>query len=155
MKGCILSEIGDNPKLFDRLMELTNNDNLKSVEYLATITSPEFADWYKANVGSELDITNMSKVSPTLLQLSRKFTNVDNFSVDNTIQRYDSSRTGVFGNDLLKEDHAVNILANLFLKGENFLIRNNKGISPKFQKQVLVQQLILHKKNNKDSNTSD
>lgn len=153
--GCGIESIGDSPKLFDRLMKLTNNDKLRAIEYFVTINKSEFADWFKTNTGTELDITNMSKISPSLIKLAKQYINVDNFAVSNTVQKYNTSRTGVFGNDLLKEEHAINVLASLLLKGENILLKNKKVVTPVLLKQALVKQLELHKQKNKEALTED
>lgn len=43
--ACEIESIG-NDKLYNRLMKLTNNDKLRSLQYLTTIMNPDFRMWY-------------------------------------------------------------------------------------------------------------
>ena len=157
-----MSCIPSNPKL-DKLLPLTNNDVRKSTEYLATIEDNSFRDWYKEKTGRDFNDENIdtSTVNAIIAYNNRETINTKDY-----VQNVRTSRTGVFGNDIAKEDHAINILATIYLKsqgsirkalankkrkGENEVIKDKAGneLSPQAAiKLTMVTYLNRHLKEN-------
>lgn len=152
--ACQIEDVG-NDKLFSRLMKLTNNDNLRSLQYVTTIMNPDFHMWYVSTTGKEVDLSNMNKVSPTFIKAVKQYINLTDFSVSRSTQDYNTARTGIFGNDLAKEDHAIDILATFILKGENALRNAGKQIDKNLLKQTLLKQLYTHVKKNEGNLTQE
>lgn len=157
-----MSCIPSNPKL-DKLLPLTNNDVRKSTEYLATIEDNSFRDWYKEKTGRNFNDENIdtSTVNAIIAYNNRETINTKDY-----IQNVRTSRTGVFGNDIAKEDHAINILATIYLKsqgsirkalankkrkGESEVIKDKAGneLSPQAAiKLTMITYLNRHLKEN-------
>lgn len=152
--ACEIKDVGKE-KLFSRLMKLTNNDNLRSLQYITTIMNPDFNMWYVSTTGKEVDLSNMNKISPTFIKAVKKYISLNDFSVTNSTQKYNTARTGIFENDLAKEEHAINTLATFILKGENALRNAGKQVDKNLLKQTLLKQLYTHVQKNKDSLTDD
>lgn len=157
-----MSCIPSNPKL-DKLLPLTNNDVRKSTEYLAIIEDNSFRDWYKEKTGRDFNDENIdtSTVNAIIAYNNRETINTKDY-----VQNVRTSRTGVFGNDIAKEDHAINILATIYLKsqgsirkalankkrkGESEVIKDKAGneLSPQAAiKLTMITYLNRHLKEN-------
>lgn len=157
-----MSCIPSNPKL-DKLLPLTNNDVRKSTEYLATIEDNSFRDWYKEKTGRDFNDENIdtNTVNAIIAYNNREAINTKDY-----VQNVRTSRTGVFGNDIAKEDHAINILATIYLKsqgsirkalankkrkGESEVIKDKAGneLSPQAAiKLTMITYLNRHLKEN-------
>lgn len=157
-----MSCIPSNPKL-DKLLTLTNNDVRKSIEYLATIEDNSFRDWYKEKTGRDFNDENIdtNTVNAIIAYNNREIINSKDY-----VQNVRTSRTGVFGNDIAKEDHAINILATIYLKsqgsirkalankkrkGESEVIKDKAGneLSPQAAiKLTMITYLNRHLKEN-------
>lgn len=109
-----MSCIPSNPKL-DKLLPLTNNDVRKSTEYLATIEDNSFRDWYKEKTGRDFNDEN---IDTNTVNAIIAYNNRETINTKDYVQKVCTSRTGVFGNDIAKEDHAINILATIYLKSQ-------------------------------------
>lgn len=157
-----MSCIPSNPKL-DKLLELTNNDVRKSTEYLATIEDNSFRDWYKEKTGRDFNDEN---IDTNTVNAIIAYNNRETINTKDYVQNVRTSRTGVFGNDIAKEDHAINILATIYLKsqgsirkalankkrkGENEVIKDKAGneLSPQAAiKLTMITYLNRHLKEN-------
>lgn len=157
-----MSCIPSNPKL-DKLLPLTNNDVRKSTKYLATIEDNSFRDWYKEKTGRDFNDENIdtNTVNAIIAYNNREIINSKDY-----VQNVRTSRTGVFGNDIAKEDHAINILATIYLKsqgsirkalankkrkGESEVIKDKAGneLSPQAAiKLTMITYLNRHLKEN-------
>lgn len=157
-----MSCIPSNPKL-DKLLPLTNNDVRKSTEYLAIIEDDSFRDWYKEKTGRDFDDESIDNntVNAIIAYNNRKTINTQDY-----VQNVRTSRTGVFGNDIAKEDHAINILSTIYLKsqgsirkalankkrkGEEGIIKDKAGneLSPQAAvKLTMITYLNRHLKEN-------
>ena len=151
-----------NPKL-DKLLELTNNDVRKSTEYLATIEDNSFRDWYKEKTGRDFNDEN---IDTNTVNAIIAYNNRETINTKDYVQNVRTSRTGVFGNDIAKEDHAINILATIYLKsqgsirkalankkrkGESEVIKDKAGneLSPQAAiKLTMITYLNRHLKEN-------
>lgn len=109
-----MSCIPSNLKL-DKLLPLTNNDVRKSTEYLATIEDNSFRDWYKEKTGRDFNDEN---IDTNTVNAIIAYNNRETINTKDYVQNVRTSRTGVFGNDIAKEDHAINILATIYLKSQ-------------------------------------
>jgi hypothetical protein len=157
-----MSCIPSNPKL-DKLLLLTNNDVRKSTEYLATIEDNSFRDWYKEKTGRDFNDEN---IDTNTVNAIIAYNNRETINTKDYVQNVRTSRTGVFGNDIAKEDHAINILATIYLKsqgsirkalankkrkGENEVIKDKAGneLSPQSAiKLTMITYLNRHLKEN-------
>lgn len=157
-----MSCIPSNPKL-DKLLELTNNDVRKSTEYLATIEDNSFRDWYKEKTGRDF---NEESIDANTVNAIIAYNNRETINTQDYVQNVRTSRTGVFGNDIAKEDHAINILSTIYLKsqgsirkalanrkrkGENEVIKDKAGneLSPQAAvKLTMITYLNRHLKEN-------
>lgn len=157
-----MSCIPSNPKL-DKLLTLTNNDVRKSTEYLATIEDNSFRDWYKEKTGRDFNDEN---IDTNTVNAIIAYNNRETINTKDYVQSVRTSRTGVFGNDIAKEDHAINILATIYLKsqgsirkalankkrkGENEVIKDKAGneLSPQAAiKLTMITYLNRHLKEN-------
>ena len=157
-----MSCIPSNPKL-DKLLELTNNDVRKSTEYLATIEDNSFRDWYKEKTGRDF---NEESIDANSVNAIIAYNNRETINTQDYVQNVRTSRTGVFGNDIAKEDHAINILATIYLKsqgsirkalankkrkGENEVIKDKAGNELSLQaaiKLTMITYLNRHLKEN-------
>lgn len=157
-----MSCIPSNPKL-DKLLPLTNNDVRKSTEYLAIIEDDSFRDWYKEKTGRDFNDESIDNntVNAIIAYNNRKTINTQDY-----VQNVRTSRTGVFGNDIAKEDHAINILSTIYLKsqgsirkalankkrkGEEGIIKDKAGneLSPQAAvKLTMITYLNRHLKEN-------
>ena len=109
-----MSCIPSNPKL-DKLLPLTNNDVRKSTEYLAIIEDDSFRDWYKEKTGRDFDDESIDNNTVNAIIA---YNNRETINTQDYVQNVRTSRTGVFGNDIAKEDHAINILSTIYLKSQ-------------------------------------
>lgn len=157
-----MSCIPSNPKL-DKLLPLTNNDVRKSTEYLATIEDNSFRDWYKEKTGRDFNDEN---IDTNTVNAIIAYNNRETINTKDYVQNVRTSRTGVFGNDIAKEDHAINILATIYLKsqgsirkalankkrkGESEVIKDKAGneLSPQAAvKLTMITYLNRHLKEN-------
>ena len=157
-----MSCIPSNPKL-DKLLLLTNNDVRKSTEYLATIEDNSFRDWYKEKTGRDFNDEN---IDTNTVNAIIAYNNRETINTKDYVQNVRTSRTGVFGNDIAKEDHAINILATIYLKsqgsirkalankkrkGESEVIKDKAGneLSPQSAiKLTMITYLNRHLKEN-------
>lgn len=157
-----MSCIPSNPKL-DKLLPLTNNDVRKSTEYLATIEDNSFRNWYKEKTGRDF---NDESIDNNTVNAIIAYNNREVINTQDYVQNVRTSRTGVFGNDIAKEDHAINILATIYLKsqgsirkalankkrkGENEVIKDKAGneLSPQAAiKLTMITYLNRHLKEN-------
>lgn len=157
-----MSCIPSNPKL-DKLLTLTNNDVRKSTEYLATIEDNSFRDWYKEKTGRDFNDEN---IDTNTVNAIIAYNNRETINTKDYVQNVRTSRTGVFGNDIAKEDHAINILATIYLKsqgsirkalankkrkGESEVIKDKAGneLSPQTAiKLTMITYLNRHLKEN-------
>lgn len=157
-----MSCIPSNPKL-DKLLPLTNNDVRKSTKYLATIEDNSFRDWYKEKTGRDFNDEN---IDTNTVNAIIAYNNRETINTKDYVQNVRTSRTGVFGNDIAKEDHAINILATIYLKsqgsirkalankkrkGESEVIKDKAGneLSPQAAiKLTMITYLNRHLKEN-------
>lgn len=157
-----MSCIPSNPKL-DKLLPLTNNDVRKSTEYLATIEDNSFREWYKEKTGRDF---NDESIDNNTVNAIVAYNNRETINTQDYIQNVRTSRTGVFGNDIAKEDHAINILSTIYLKsqgsirkalankkrkGEEGIIKDKAGnkLSPQAAvKLTMITYLNRHLKEN-------
>lgn len=150
-------------ELLSKILPLTNNDVRRATEYLATIEDAEFSKWYKDITGKEFDTTEMttSNVNAVIAFNNRNVINTQDY-----IQKIRTSRTGLFGDDVAKEDHAINILSTMLIKAEGAINKKvaeskknkeeeNKERTTKWVKKLLIGQLQRHKKANGANLTSD
>lgn len=150
-------------KLLSKILPLTNNDVRRATEYLATIEDAEFSKWYKDITGKEFDTTEMttSNVNAVIAFNNRNVINTQDY-----IQKIRTSRTGLFGDDVAKEDHAINILSTMLIKAEGAINKKvaeskknkkeeNKERTTEWVKKLLIGQLQRHKKANGANLTSD
>lgn len=150
-------------ELLSKILPLTNNDVRRATEYLATIEDVEFSKWYKDITGKEFDATEMttSNVNAVIAFNNRNVINTQDY-----IQKIRTSRTGLFGDDVAKEDHAINILSTMLIKAEGAInkkvaeSKKNKGEEKKertteWVKKLLIGQLQRHKKANGANLTAD
>lgn len=157
-----MSCIPSNPKL-DKLLPLTNNDVRKSTEYLAIIEDNSFRDWYKEKTGRDF---NDESIDNNTVNAIIAYNNRETINTQDYVQNVRTSRTGVFGNDIAKEDHAINILSTIYLKsqgsirkalankkrkGEEGIIKDKAGneLSPQAAvKLTMITYLNRHLKEN-------
>lgn len=157
-----MSCIPSNPKL-DKLLPLTNNDVRKSTEYLATIEDNSFRDWYKEKTGRDFNDEN---IDTNTVNAIIAYNNRETINTKDYVQNVRTSRTGVFGNDIAKEEHAINILTTIYLKsqgsirkalankkrkGESEVIKDKAGneLSPQAAiKLTMITYLNRHLKEN-------
>lgn len=150
-------------ELLSKILPLTNNDVRRATEYLATIEDAEFSKWYKDITGKEFDATEMttSNVNAVIAFNNRNVINTQDY-----IQKIRTSRTGLFGDDVAKEDHAINILSTMLIKAEEAINKKvaeskknkeeeNKERTTEWVKKLLIGQLQRHKKANGANLTSD
>lgn len=122
-----------NPKL-DKLLELTNNDVRKSTEYLATIEDTSFREWYQEKTGRDF---NEESIDANTVNAVIAYNNRETINTQDYIQNVRTSRTGVFGNDIAKEDHAINILSTIYLKSQGSIRKALANRKRKGEKEVL------------------
>lgn len=122
-----------NPKL-DKLLELTNNDVRKSTEYLATIEDISFREWYQEKTGRDF---NEESIDANTVNAIIAYNNRETINTQDYIQNVRTSRTGVFGNDIAKEDHAINILSTIYLKSQGSIRKALANRKRKGEKEVL------------------
>ena len=157
-----MSCIPSNPKL-DKLLPLTNNDVRKSTEYLAIIEDNSFREWYKEKTGRDF---NDESIDNNTVNAIIVYNNRETINTQDYVQNVRTSRTGVFGNDIAKEDHAINILSTIYLKsqgsirkalankkrkGEEGIIKDKAGneLSPQAAvKLTMITYLNRHLKEN-------
>lgn len=150
-------------ELLSKILPLTNNDVRRATEYLATIEDAEFSKWYKDITSKEFDTTEMttSNVNAVIAFNNRNVINTQDY-----IQKIRTSRTGLFGDDVAKEDHAINILSTMLIKAEGAINKKvaeskknkeeeNKERTTEWVKKLLIGQLQRHKKANGANLTSD
>ena len=150
-------------ELLSKILPLTNNDVRRATEYLATIEDAEFSKWYKDITGKEFDATEMttSNVNAVIAFNNRNVINTQDY-----IQKIRTSRTGLFGDNVAKEDHAINILSTMLIKAEGAINKKvaeskknkeeeNKERTTEWVKKLLIGQLQRHKKANGANLTSD
>jgi hypothetical protein len=122
-----------NPKL-DKLLELTNNDVRKSTEYLATIEDTSFREWYQEKTGRDF---NEESIDANTVNAIIAYNNRETINTQDYVQNVRTSRTGVFGNDIAKEDHAINILSTIYLKSQGSIRKALANRKHKGEKEVL------------------
>lgn len=122
-----------NPKL-DKLLELTNNDVRKSTEYLATIEDTSFRKWYQEKTGRDF---NEESIDANTVNAIIAYNNRETINTQDYVQNVRTSRTGVFGNDIAKEDHAINILSTIYLKSQGSIRKALANRKRKGEKEVL------------------
>lgn len=122
-----------NPKL-DKLLELTNNDVRKSTEYLATIEDTSFREWYQEKTGRDF---NEESIDANTVNAIIAYNNRETINTQDYVQNVRTSRTGVFGNDIAKEDHAINILSTIYLKSQGSIRKALVNRKRKGEKEVL------------------
>lgn len=122
-----------NPKL-DKLLELTNNDVRKSTEYLATIEDTSFREWYQEKTGRDF---NEESIDANTVNAIIAYNNREIINTQDYVQNVRTSRTGVFGNDIAKEDHAINILSTIYLKSQGSIRKALANRKRKGEKEVL------------------
>lgn len=122
-----------NPKL-DKLLELTNNDVRKSTEYLATIEDASFREWYQEKTGRDF---NEESIDANTVNAIIAYNNRETINTQDYVQNVRTSRTGVFGNDIAKEDHAINILSTIYLKSQGSIRKALANRKRKGEKEVL------------------
>lgn len=150
-------------ELLSKILPLTNNDVRRATEYLATIEDAEFSKWYKDITSKEFDATEMttSNVNAVIAFNNRNVINTQDY-----IQKIRTSRTGLFGDDVAKEDHAINILSTMLIKAEGAINKKvaeskknkeeeNKERTTEWVKKLLIGQLQRHKKANGANLTAD
>lgn len=155
-----------NSSLLSKILPLTNNNVRRATNYLATIQDEDFIEWYKRITGRDF---NTNEITDTSIDAVTAYNNLTSINTQDYIQNVRTSRTGIFGNDVAKEDHAINILTNMYLKAEgaiNKLLadekRNRKEkktdnelpITTKI-KNLLIGQLQRHLKANGNNLTSE
>ena len=128
-----MSCIPSNPKL-DKLLELTNNDVRKSTEYLATIEDTSFREWYQEKTGRDF---NEESIDANTVNAIIAYNNRETINTQDYVQNVRTSRTGVFGNDIAKEDHAINILSTIYLKSQGSIRKALANRKRKGEKEVL------------------
>lgn len=128
-----MSCIPSNPKL-DKLLELTNNDVRKSTEYLATIEDNSFREWYKEKTGRDF---NEESIDANTVNAIIAYNNRETINTQDYVQNVRTSRTGVFGNDIAKEDHAINILSTIYLKSQGSIRKALANRKRKGEKEVI------------------
>lgn len=128
-----MSCIPSNPKL-DKLLELTNNDVRKSTEYLATIEDTSFREWYQEKTGRDF---NEESIDANTVNAVIAYNNRETINTKDYVQNVRTSRTGVFGNDIAKEDHAINILSTIYLKSQGSIRKALANRKRKGEKEVL------------------
>lgn len=128
-----MSCIPSNPKL-DKLLPLTNNDVRKSTEYLATIEDNSFRDWYKEKTGRDFNDEN---IDTNTVNAIIAYNNRETINTQDYVQNVRTSRTGIFGNDIAKEDHAINILSTIYLKSQGSIRKALANRKRKGEKEVL------------------
>lgn len=157
-----MSCIPSNPVL-SKILPFTNNDVRRATSYLAVMEDKDFTEWHKAITGREFDKENITDVS---VDAVTAYNNRESVNTQDYIQNVRTSRTGVFGNDVAKEDHAINVLTTMFLKAEgaiNKKIRDDKKQrstevkerNDVWIKKLLIGQLQSHLKNNKANLTTE
>lgn len=122
-----------NPKL-DKLLELTNNDVRRSTEYLATIEDTSFREWYQEKTGRDF---NEESIDANTVNAIIAYNNRETINTQDYVQNVRTSRTGVFGNDIAKEDHAINILSTIYLKSQGSIRKALANRKRKGEKEVL------------------
>ena len=122
-----------NPKL-DKLLELTNNDVRKSTEYLATIEDTSFREWYQEKTGRDF---NEESIDANTVNAIIAYNNRETINTQDYVQNVRTSRTGIFGNDIAKEDHAINILSTIYLKSQGSIRKALANRKRKGEKEVL------------------
>lgn len=122
-----------NPKL-DKLLELTNNDVRKSTEYLATIEDTSFREWYQEKTSRDF---NEESIDANTVNAIIAYNNRETINTQDYVQNVRTSRTGVFGNDIAKEDHAINILSTIYLKSQGSIRKALANRKRKGEKEVL------------------
>lgn len=122
-----------NPKL-DKLLELTNNDVRKSTEYLATIEDTSFREWYQEKTGRDF---NEESIDANTVNAVIAYNNRETINTQDYVQNVRTSRTGVFGNDIAKEDHVINILSTIYLKSQGSIRKALANRKRKGEKEVL------------------
>lgn len=122
-----------NPKL-DKLLELTNNDVRKSTEYLATIEDTSFREWYQEKTGRDF---NEESIDANTVNAIIAYNNRETSNTQDYVQNVRTSRTGIFGNDIAKEDHAINILSTIYLKSQGSIRKALANRKRKGEKEVL------------------
>lgn len=122
-----------NPKL-DKLLELTNNDVRKSTEYLATIEDTSFRECYQEKTGRDF---NEESIDANTVNAIIAYNNRETINTQDYVQNVRTSRTGVFGNDIAKEDHAINILSTIYLKSQGSIRKALANRKRKGEKEVL------------------
>lgn len=122
-----------NPKL-DKLLELTNNDVRKSTEYLATIEDISFREWYQEKTGRDF---NEESIDANTVNAIIAYNNRETINTQDYVQNVRTSRTGIFGNDIAKEDHAINILSTIYLKSQGSIRKALANRKRKGEKEVL------------------
>lgn len=128
-----MSCIPSNPKL-DKLLPLTNNDVRKSTEYLATIEDTSFREWYQEKTGRDF---NEESIDANTVNAVIAYNNRETINTQDYVQNVRTSRTGVFGNDIAKEDHAINILSTIYLKSQGSIRKALANRKRKGEKEVL------------------
>lgn len=128
-----MSCIPSNPKL-DKLLPLTNNDVRKSTEYLATIEDTSFREWYQEKTGRDF---NEESIDANTVNAVTAYNNRETINTQDYVQNVRTSRTGVFGNDIAKEDHAINILSTIYLKSQGSIRKALANRKRKGEKEVL------------------
>ena len=126
-----------NPKL-DKLLELTNNDVRKSTEYLATIEDTSFREWYQEKTGRDF---NEESIDANTVNAIIAYNNRETINTQDYVQNVRTSRTGVFGNDIAKEDHAINILSTIYLKSQGSIRKALANRKRKGEKEVLKDKV--------------
>lgn len=122
-----------NPKL-DKLLELTNNDVRKSTEYLATIEDTSFREWYQEKTGRDF---NEESIDANTVNAIIAYNNRKTINTQDYVQNVRTSRTGIFGNDIAKEDHAINILSTIYLKSQGSIRKALANRKRKGEKEAL------------------
>lgn len=128
-----MSCVPSNPKL-DKLLPLTNNDVRKSTEYLATIEDNSFREWYKEKTGRDF---NDESIDSNTVNAIIAYNNRETINTQDYVQNVRTSRTGVFGNDIAKEDHAINILSTIYLKSQGSIRKALANKKRKGEEEVL------------------
>lgn len=148
--------------VLSKILPFTNNDVRYATEYLSTIEDNDFTAWYKTITGREFDKEN---ITDTSVDAVKAYNNRTTVNTQDYIQNVRTSRTGIFGNDVAKEDHAINVLTTMFLKAEGAINKKIKEAKKQkdeakerddiWVKKLLIGQLQSHLKNNKENLTSE
>lgn len=69
------------------------------------------------------------------------FNNRNVINTQDYIQKIRTSRTGLFGDDVAKEDHAINILSTMLIKAEG-AINKKVAESKKIKKKKIKNELL-------------